>query len=116
MRCSTCQTENPLDSSFCEACGAALEIVCLSCGAAARANTKFCRKCGAAVVAESQKRKVESPHPSTGALANRLTGSPASYTPKHLADKILTSRAALEACPELVEGASANRSLCCSPT
>jgi hypothetical protein len=84
MRCSAFRTENPADSSFCEACGAALEIVCASCGAAARPNTKFCRKCGAALHG-------------LGA-GNREAGSPApvSYTPRHLADKILQSKAALE--------------------
>jgi class 3 adenylate cyclase len=79
MKCPKCQTENLSDSAFCEECSASLEAACPTCGAGNRPTAKFCRKCRAP-----------------------LTSSPAeaparrAYTPKHLADKILTSRAALE--------------------
>src|SRR5262249_19053521 len=56
--------------------------------------------CGAALTAvESQKSKVESPNrPSASSTLRRFNSStaPASYTPKHLADKILQSKSALE--------------------
>jgi hypothetical protein len=54
---------------------------CPRCGAAHVAAQKFCAECGAAL---------------GGAPGPRGAGAPASYTPKHLAEKILTSKAALE--------------------
>ena len=80
MKCPKCQTENLADSSFCEECGAPLEATCPSCGAGNRPSAKFCRKCRAAL----------------GAGQPPERASVAAYTPKHLADKILTSRSALE--------------------
>ncbi len=96
MRCTKCQANNPEDSRFCEACGTPLDRACPSCGASNRASANFCRQCGTALVAPSRELKVESQRPSTGTLANPRTGSPANYTPKHLADKILQSKSALE--------------------
>jgi adenylate cyclase len=84
MRCPKCQAVNLADAQFCEACGAKMEVVCPSCGASASATAKFCRRCGAALTGLA----LTAPQPPTP--------SPRSYTPKHLADKILTSRSALE--------------------
>src|SRR4029453_9823665 len=71
---------NDAGARFCEDCGARLEAACPSCGTPVTPGKKFCRSCGAALTAEP---------------AGRFA-SPESYTPKHLAEKILTSRAALE--------------------
>jgi class 3 adenylate cyclase len=60
--------------------------MCPSCGEANRPGAKFCRKCGEELTQPAAARRTS---PSTLA-------SPDSYTPKHLAEKILTSRAALE--------------------
>jgi class 3 adenylate cyclase/tetratricopeptide (TPR) repeat protein len=79
MTCARCQAENDAGAHFCEDCGARLEAACPSCGTSVTPGKKFCRSCGAALT----------PEPS------RFT-SPESYTPKHLAEKILTSRSALE--------------------
>jgi class 3 adenylate cyclase len=79
MQCPKCQTENLADSSYREECGAPLEAACPACGAGNRPAAKFCRKCRAPLGATP----VAAPEPRA-------------YTPKHLADKILTSRAALE--------------------
>jgi class 3 adenylate cyclase/tetratricopeptide (TPR) repeat protein len=79
MTCPRCQVENDAGARFCEDCGARLEAACPSCGTLVTPGKKFCRSCGAALT----------PEPS------RFT-SPESYTPKHLAEKILTSKAALE--------------------
>jgi class 3 adenylate cyclase len=79
MKCPQCQTENLSDAAFCEECGAPLEAPCPTCGAGNRPTAKFCRKCRAPLTA-------------TPAAAP----APRAYTPKHLADKILTSRAVLE--------------------
>ena len=82
MTCPSCQHANPPESSFCLGCGARLAVACASCGTPLPAGSRFCNKCGTPVTAES------------GAAA-RFT-SPEAYTPKHLAEKILTSKAALE--------------------
>jgi class 3 adenylate cyclase/tetratricopeptide (TPR) repeat protein len=78
MRCSKCRAENLDDSAFCTECGARLEAGCPGCGAINPPAAKFCRKCGA---------------PAPAAVAERM---PDSYTPRHLAERILTSRSALE--------------------
>src|SRR5262249_39952104 len=80
MQCPRCQAENDAGSHFCEDCGARLEVACPSCGTPVTPGKKFCRSCGTAL---------------TTAAARRFNG-PESYTPKHLAEKILTSKAALE--------------------
>ena len=82
MTCPRCQHENPPESSFCLGCGARLAVACASCGTPLPAGSRFCNKCGTPVTAES------------GAAARFSV--PESYTPKHLAEKILTSKAALE--------------------
>src|SRR5262245_59732908 len=80
MRSPKCQTENLADSTFCEECGGALETACPACGAGNRPSAKFCRKCRTELQA--------TPPPASRPVA--------AYTPKHLAEKILTSRSALE--------------------
>jgi class 3 adenylate cyclase len=79
MRCPRCHAATLDGARFCEACGARLELVCGACGTPASAGARFCRDCGGAL------------HTSSAAPGAR----PRPYTPKHLADKILTSRAAL---------------------
>ena len=82
MTCPSCQHANPPESSFCLGCGARLAVTCASCGTPLPAGSRFCNRCGTPVMAEA------------GAPA-RFT-SPETYTPRHLAEKILTSKAALE--------------------
>ena len=65
---------------FCGQCAAPLASACPSCGAANPPGNKFCGQC-AAPLAKATEPRFESPE---------------SYTPKHLAKKILTSRSALE--------------------
>jgi hypothetical protein len=66
---------------FCGECGSSLKIRCLSCGFENTPAIKFCGKCGKPLPPASK------PAPLPDAR---------SYTPKHLAEKILTSRSALE--------------------
>ena len=73
--------DNPAGSRFCLECGQALTLACEACGTALPAGAKFCNACGAPVGA---------PRHATPAV------SPESYTPRHLAERILTSRSALE--------------------
>jgi class 3 adenylate cyclase/tetratricopeptide (TPR) repeat protein len=72
--------------AFCRRCGTRLASVCPSCGFANPEGFAFCGKCGA--------RVAETPAPSL--QGSPAFASPRSYTPKHLAEKILTSKAALE--------------------
>jgi hypothetical protein len=85
MKCPRCEYENQLDAAFCEECGSRLEAICASCGEQNRATAKFCRKCGERLV-----------HEHGGSQAPSRFSSPETYTPKHLAEKILTSKSALE--------------------
>src|SRR5262244_1799779 len=82
MKCPRCQHENPAGSSFCLDCGARLSLTCASCGTDLPGGSKFCNKCGTAVSSPTSDQ-------------SRFT-SPESYTPKHLAERILNSKAALE--------------------
>jgi Double zinc ribbon/Adenylate and Guanylate cyclase catalytic domain len=82
MKCPRCQHENPTGSSFCLECGARLGLTCGSCETDLPPGSKFCNKCGTAVTS-----------PTAGQVR---FASPESYTPKHLAEKILTSKSALE--------------------
>src|SRR5580704_6757945 len=80
VRCSRCQEDNPSRAKFCLACGARLATSCPSCGAEAPEGARFCPACGGSLQAGA-------------AAAPRV---PESYTPRHLAEKILTSRASLQ--------------------
>ena len=82
MPCPRCQRENRPQAKFCEECGAALARSCGHCGAALSTSAKFCSECGRTAGVH--------PEPET------RFASPDAYTPKHLAERILTSKAALE--------------------
>jgi class 3 adenylate cyclase/predicted ATPase len=82
MKCTRCQHENPPQAKFCLECGNALALNCAACGTELPAGAKFCLECGQSVSAQP-------------AMAARF-GSPGAYTPKHLAEKILTSKSAVE--------------------
>ena len=91
MRCPRCQHDNPAGQKFCGECGSRLALACSGCGASNPPGQKFCGECGASL----GEAAVKSP-------------APEAYTPKHLAEKILTSKARLRV--------SASRSRCSSPT
>ncbi|MGH7926601.1 MAG: double zinc ribbon domain-containing protein [Candidatus Binatia bacterium] len=81
MQCPHCQHDNPAGVKFCGECGARLESACAACGAAHPPGNKFCGQCGASLVT---------------AIASTKFASPEAYTPKHLAEKILAFKSALE--------------------
>jgi class 3 adenylate cyclase len=82
MTCPRCQTENPPQAKFCLECAAPLAARCANCGTQLPASAKFCLECA---------------HPVSGApVGQPRFVSPEAYTPKHLAEKILTSKNALE--------------------
>jgi class 3 adenylate cyclase len=80
MQCSRCQHDNPPGAKFCGECAAPLAATCPSCGASNPPGNKFCGQCATPLRA-----------PSTAPAA-----APDSYTPRHLAARILGSKAALE--------------------
>src|SRR5262245_32357392 len=73
-RCSACEHHNPFGSRFCLECGTPLGPRCPRCGAELPPAARFCNSCGAWA----------------------LAAGPRSYTPRYLAEEILTSRGALE--------------------
>jgi class 3 adenylate cyclase/tetratricopeptide (TPR) repeat protein len=80
LRCPRCQAVNPGWARFCGECGTRLALICPHCGADVSSGKSFCWSCG-------------------GQLANPATDQippPLAYTPEHLAERILTSKAALE--------------------
>ncbi len=79
-----CGHGNRPDARYCGVCGLALAMACRACGHANAAENRFCDACGTTL----------SDVPvSVPAMA---TTTARSYTPAHLAEKILTSRSALE--------------------
>jgi class 3 adenylate cyclase len=84
MQCPQCQTENRAERKFCAACGQPLALTCPQCGFVNEPADRFCGGCG---------RALSPAVPTPAPLQER---PPVAYTPKHLADKILTTRSALE--------------------
>jgi len=83
MKCPKCQFENREEAKFCKECGNKLELTCSSCGHTVHSGSKFCDECGH----DLTKPKA--------ALAQDYS-QPLSYTPRHLADKILAARTTIE--------------------
>src|SRR5262245_29609808 len=81
MNCPRCQHENRSRAKFCEECAAPLARTCSNCDSPLSTTAKFCSECAHPVAETSPKGRFVAPE---------------SYTPKHLAEKILTSKAALE--------------------
>jgi uncharacterized membrane protein YvbJ len=89
MQCPECQFENREDAAFCLKCGEKLELLCPQCGRSLPAEAIFCDKCG------KDLRESKESHPID-------YSEPESYTPKHLKDKILTTRSSIEGERKLV--------------
>ena len=85
MSCVACGHANPERAKFCAECGAALAVRCAGCGSELPPAAKFCLECGR----PTGKEVTEKERPLRDV-------APRSYTPKHLADKILASKSALE--------------------
>jgi hypothetical protein len=88
MRCPSCGFDNPEGMNFCGRCGTKLTPRCPQCGFENPAGFAFCGKCGTSLTGQA-------PPPPPQPLAARPR-VPQSYTPRHLAEKILTARSALE--------------------
>ena len=82
MKCPKCQHFNDVAAKFCEECAAPLARTCANCGHQLSPSAKFCPQCA-------------QPTGLSTSMASSF-GTPETYTPRHLASKILSSRAALE--------------------
>ena len=97
MECAACGHGNRAQRRFCAECGAALAcgatggqpLRCPSCGSSTEPEDKFCGSCGHGLTGATAHA------PNTGPPPDRRSGAPLSYTPRHLAEKILGSRHAL---------------------
>ena len=81
MPCPSCGQRNRADRRFCTECGGRLARACPACGASVEAGEKFCGSCGAALSAAGPPAR---------------PGHVAASPPRHLAQKILASRSALQ--------------------
>ena len=84
MTCAHCDRENPADAAFCSGCGQRLQLLCRGCSRTNSVDAAFCNGCG---------RPLED---SEGPATPVPVKAPKDYTPKHLADKILTTKSVLE--------------------
>ena len=93
MECLTCGHRNRAGASFCGECGASLaqDVLCPNCGTSNPTGQRFCDGCGQRLAAEPAPASVAA---ATGAAAP--SEDPRSYTPAHLAEKILRDRPSLE--------------------
>ena len=84
MGCPSCGRESPTHARFCMHCGSGLAQACAGCGAELPGEARFCPRCGGAI---------EEVATSVPAAPLR---TPHDYTPRHLAERILASKTALE--------------------
>jgi class 3 adenylate cyclase/tetratricopeptide (TPR) repeat protein len=109
VRCPSCQAENPAKQKFCGECGTRMPAACPACGHPNPPTQKFCGECGATLGAPAQSAAAATPQTqapaaeevtaapsSPGPSAAFRAAAPVTYTPKHLAEKILTSKSAME--------------------
>jgi class 3 adenylate cyclase/tetratricopeptide (TPR) repeat protein len=81
VKCPRCQQENPPSARFCLECAGPLGLRCTNCGTHLPAGAKFCFECARPVSSVGSPLRLASPE---------------TYTPKHLAERIITSKPALE--------------------
>jgi class 3 adenylate cyclase len=81
MRCPSCGFENPEGMKFCGQCGSPLGPRCPQCGFDNPSGFAFCGQCATPLTEQPPAPQPQAPH---------------RYIPSHLAEKILTSKTALE--------------------
>jgi class 3 adenylate cyclase/tetratricopeptide (TPR) repeat protein len=86
MNCPRCATENPPGAKFCRGCGVRLDAICPACTHSNLPGSRFCNECGHQLVAGGATERTPPPD----------RAPQVAYTPKHLADKILKARSAIE--------------------
>ncbi|MBI4963824.1 MAG: AAA family ATPase [Desulfomonile tiedjei] len=83
MKCVECGFENREAAKFCKQCGKGLQLQCPSCAHPCDPGSVFCDDCGHDLRKPKEARPLD-------------YDQPHSYTPKHLAEKILTTRSSIE--------------------
>src|SRR5437867_2133006 len=94
MECPQCRHVNPPETKFCGECGTRLQSLCPACQTVNPPTNKFCSECGQRLAGTAP-----APAPAAAVVPAALPArfaSPDAYTPKHLAEKILTSKSAIE--------------------
>src|SRR5690349_418734 len=89
MDCARCGCHNDEKNLTCIECGASLSVQCQECGTYIPKKSKYCSECGS----RARFFSVDT---------DSRFGTPHSYTPRYLAEKILTSRSTLEGERKLV--------------
>lgn len=89
MKCPECQFKNRERVKFCENCGAKFDVKCPNCEAEIPSDIKYCGECGFKLT-DSQE------------ISLKGYNEPKSYTPKSIAEKIITSRSLMEGERKLV--------------
>jgi class 3 adenylate cyclase len=89
MKCPKCQFDNREGAKFCIECGTKLEFICSRCSHSNPPDSKFCEECGSNLTKPKEADTIN-------------YSEPQSYTPKHLTDKILTTRSSIEGERKLV--------------
>jgi class 3 adenylate cyclase/tetratricopeptide (TPR) repeat protein len=89
MKCVECGFDNREEAKFCRKCGKGLQLQCPGCAHPYEPGTAFCDECGHDLrkPKEAKPLNYDQPH---------------SYTPKHLAEKILSTRSSIEGERKLV--------------
>jgi class 3 adenylate cyclase/tetratricopeptide (TPR) repeat protein/ribosomal protein L40E len=82
LECLACHTDNPSRAKYCLQCGTRLNLACRKCGTELPASARFCLECGEPIAARQNE-------------TSRFD-SPQTYTPRHLAERILADKASLE--------------------
>src|SRR3989449_4398844 len=96
MECPGCQHANPPNTKFCGECGTRLQSLCPACQAANPPTNKFCSECGQRLGGPAGAPAAVPAATAAPAAPPERFASPESYPPKHLAEKILTSKGAME--------------------
>ncbi len=87
IHCAACGSDSPPGARFCMHCAAPLPRACAACGSGVPVGARFCPQCAHPMGAVKGSGAAPAVEPERTARA---------YTPKHLADKILQSRSALQ--------------------
>jgi len=93
MICPACRHDNPDRAKFCLECGQRFAATCPQCSTELPPGAKFCLECGHRLGGPVEVAATRAAAPSA---PENFQAKAASYTPRHLAQKILTSRSALE--------------------
>ncbi len=85
MNCPRCQSRNRRGAMFCSVCGSTLRLACGACRTAVPLGSRFCDHCGSAM-----------PPAGLVSATPRRFRTPRDYTPAHLAERVWSTRSAIE--------------------